>query len=184
MALNTSPRPWTVTGNREIGDGAGNIVQYSIGNLGQICLAVNSYDKLTLVVAMFDQWLRAEKSARCSEDELRAAIDDATGRVGLESLAAMVEASPHDSAEIDRTISETLSVPQARYTDSADAAMSLLPKGAKYSMSNKDQIDIGTNEPIVVIAVDVKMPSGKTASAVNSSFARALAAAALRAHIE
>ena len=182
MSLNTAPRPWNVSGNREIADGAGNTVQYTVGNLGQICLAVNAYDKLIDVVRMIDAWLLQDSAERCSEKELGVAINEGLGRVGLENLAGEVEALGSDSAAVDRMISEALSVPLARYTDSADAAMSLLPKGARYGMSNQERVS-GAGEPIVVIVVEVKTSNGKIAFAANPSFARALAAAAIRAHV-
>jgi hypothetical protein len=181
MVLVPQPLPWTVTAGREIAGGDGNVVQYTIANLGLICLAVNAHDALIAALGQAENWFRAVPASRCLESEILAAISAATGRIGCGALAARIEDAQAGSPDLDRKIASELQIPETAYTASIDAAMSLIPPGMTFSFSMKKQLDPASGSPADYSAVEFKTADGKTAAAASLTLPLAIAAAALKA---
>lgn len=178
--LIAQPRPWTSTHNREIGDANGNVVQYTQATLGTICLCVNSYDRLVSALAQIDDWLGEDRSSRTSDDEMRAAVREAIGIIGCEQLAVMIETLEAPSADLDRRVATELRIPEAPYTSSVDAAMSLVPEGWKFSVGSSSVVNQATGETKMSMSITV-FDDKRSVQASNANIACALTAAALRA---
>jgi hypothetical protein len=171
--------PWTVTAGRELGDGNGNVVQYTTANLGLICLAINSHDRLTGILGRVETWLRTDPAERAAEADILDLISKATGRLGYGVLASKIEDAQEASPELDRALSVELQIPEAAYTSSIDAALSLIPEGWSFGFTNKEQVNPSAGQPAHYAAVELKS-SGKTSAATSLSLPLAICAAALK----
>jgi len=180
MALVPQPLPWTVSPGREIGDGAGNIVQYTIANLGAICLAVNAHDRLISVLGEIESWLRLAPAHPLTKEQMIELVASATGRIGFGALAAKIEDAQGPSPEMDRALSVEMQIPEAAYTLSIDAALTLVPPGYAFGFSTKEQINAATGQPVIYTAVELKS-GDKVAMAASLSLPLAICAAALKA---
>ena len=177
MAVNFQAAPWTALGSREISDGNGNIVQYTSENIGLICLAVNSHDKLFTALAKIMDLLHGDGSG---DEEIRKIVGEATGRVGFAALAAKVEAATGPSAELDREISVEMQIPEGPYTGSLDAAFRLLPDGWAPTASTAQKLDAVTNEVVTMAIVELR--NGKqSVSGTSRVLPLSICAAALKA---
>jgi hypothetical protein len=180
MPLTSQPTPWTVIGRREIGDGAGNVVQYTVSNLGAICLAVNAHDRLLGALHRVEAWLRAPAASRITEAELIDLVSSAIGRMGIGSLAAKIEDAQDASPELDRAVSVELDIPEAAYTSSIDMALTLVPAGFAFGFSQEERLNQATGQPAPYIVVELKS-GDKVVSAAALTLPLAIAAAALKA---
>lgn len=179
MALDVQPRPWTPLPGREIADGAGNVVQYTQGTIGQICLAVNSHDRLIDIVSQVETFFRTPPKQRPSEKEILTLLSGATGRIGYGALASKIEDAEAASPDLDRAISVELDVPEAPYTSSSEAARSLIAKGSRISDWEMDRLNPATGQPVTYIVVEIR--SGEqTCTATSITLPLAICAAALR----
>lgn len=125
--------PWTPLTNREIADAHNNIVQYTLENVGLICLAVNSHQKLMDMLVEVEDWLIGETNSS-SGVHLLEKIRQATGRIGPEKVADLIKDAPGPSAALDRAISMELQCPEMPFTSNTDIAMSLTPPGWRMSI--------------------------------------------------
>ena len=181
LSLVPQPLPWTVTAGREVGDSSGNVVQYTIANLGLICLAVNSHDRLINTLSQVETWLRSKATSQLAgAPAILELVSAATGRLGYGVLAAKIEDAEVASPEFDRALAVELQIPEALYTSSIDAALSLVPKSWGFSVTNKEQLNPLTNSPAVYTVVELRA-DGKLATATSLSLPIAICAAALKA---
>ena len=165
------PIPWHAAGNREIGDAAGNVVQYTQDTLGTVCLAVNAHDKMRSALTALRPMVSGDAAAI-------ALIDGALGKVGLAVLSAALEAAQAPSGDLDAIIANELQRPQMPFTGSLDAAMTIIPKGWRVGWS---AITALTGEDSVMI-VELTSPDGtRTVRASNASIPLAVCAVSLMA---
>jgi hypothetical protein len=174
------PLPWTALGNREIADASGNVVQYTLENLGQICLAVNSHDAMVAALEKVEAWLAGSPDG---DPGMRLAVSAALGKIGIAALVTKIEALAAPSAEADRAIARELKIPEAQYTTSMDAALHLVPPGWAYTVSSSQvwrEVD-HTGSPIATALANIEMTKGgaKTIRTSHASMVIALAAAAV-----
>jgi len=179
MALVPQALPWTVLPGREIGDGNGNIVQYTQANLGLICLAVNAHDRLIGTLNQVETWLRSDPVSRCSEAQLLDLVSLATGRLGYGALASKIEDALSSSPDLDRAISVELQTPEAAYTASIDAALQLVPQGWAFGFTTQEQYDPVHEHNAFFMVVELKS-AAKTVTATSRALPLAIAAAALK----
>ena len=157
------PLPWHCAGNREIGDGSGNVVQYTTEALGLICLAVNSHEKLFTALNKIAGCLHGDGSG---DEAIRQIVREATGRVGYAALSAALEAAQAPSSALDAAIASELQRPQMAFTSSLDAAMTLVPPGWRIGF--------------VSTVAELTSPDGsRTVKASNTSTSLAVCAASL-----
>jgi hypothetical protein len=179
MTLTPQPTPWTVLPGREIADGAGNIVQYTTENLGWMCLAANNHVKLMEMLGAVETWLRTPAASRSPEDHLLALISGASGRIGFAALASKIEDAAGPSPELDRAIANEMQIPEAAYTSSTDAALTLKPHQWSLSMDMREQINPATGQPASYTVVTLKYED-KAVTATSLTFQLAICAAALK----
>ena len=175
------PTPWSPAGNREIADAVGNVVQYTHANIGLICLAINQNERMSAVLAEIENWFHADPEDRKSETEILGLLASATGRVGYEVLALQIEELKQADPEFDRRMSGELQVPQGSYTSSIDMAMTLIPEGWTFTISQGSRIDPVTAETVSLPKAEMKAPDGRIVGGLGSTIPLAACAAALRA---
>jgi len=180
MPLTSQPTPWTVVGRREIGDGAGNVVQHTVSNLGAICLAVNAHDRLLGALHEVEAWLRLEPAHPLSKAQLLDLVSAAIGRMGIGALASRIEDAQDASSDLDRAVSVELDIPEAAYTSSIDMALTLVPAGFAFGFSQEERLNQATGQPAPYIVVELKS-GDKVASAAALTLPLAITAAALKA---
>jgi hypothetical protein len=177
------PIPWHAAGNRELGDSAGNVVQYTQDSLGAICLAVNAHDKMRDALMQVSKLLGSEDF---DISYLRRALDiinAALGKIGFAALSSALEAAQAPSGDLDRAIANELQRPQMAFTASLDAAMTLIPAGWRVGWSAMTTITAPDSPAIApAMIVELTSPDGtKTVKATNGSVALAICAASLMA---
>ena len=184
MTIQCQALPWEPMYNREIKDANNAVVQYTPGNIGVICSAVNAHDRLLKALDDVQLWLREPSSSRSPESKLLAAVESAIGRIGTELLASNVETSMSPSPELDRAISVELRIPEAQYTSSIDLAMSLIPAGGKWAVDMKQpnyvESPAHASQSVTVYVITVTTAL-KTASGTHPHMPMAICIAALRA---
>lgn len=174
------PIPWHAAGNRELGDSAGNVVQYTQETLGVICLAVNAHDKMRDALSAIDSLLHGDGSA---DEQIRTIVREALGKIGFATLSAILEAAQAPSADLDRAIATELQRPQMAFTGSMDAAMTLIPPGWKASWSTATTMS-GPNDPQPAPSFIAELTSQdglKVVKITSNSIALAVCAASLMA---
>lgn len=180
MSMQVQPLPWNALPNREIADANNNVVQYTHGTLGYICLCVNAYPRLVGALMAVEQELQ-KPIPLAGWGELIASVKLALGKIGGEQVAAMIEALDAPSGDVDRAIAQQFGLPEAPYTSSTDAAMSLAPVGWSMAMSASGGIHPITGEQVMTLVIELKGPNGEIATGRNVHIARAWAAAGTRA---
>lgn len=186
MWTSPQPLPWTPTYNREIADGGNSVVQYTHANIGQICLAVNAYPRLLQALTLIESWVRVPAEERYgTETNVLDLIATATGRMASDALASQIESLDGPNGAVERAIAQALRVPEANYTGSMDAALSLIPQGWRYSIGSREmaRVDGGgvAAGTAIVNLVEVTTPSGGMICGANPSLPIAISAAAVRA---
>jgi len=149
------PTPWSPTSSREIADGAGNIVQYTIANVGTICLVVNAHQRLSAALGSAIAWLETPADQRGSESDLLNLLKEATGKIGVDKLASAIELGSIKGAEANRAIASELDMPEANFIGELQSAIQLIPNGASYSVSAAD------GQTLVTVSIGDKSVSGK-----------------------
>lgn len=185
MPLVPQPLPWSSTYGREIADGSNNIVQYTVANLGLMCLAVNAHDQMVQALDAVDEYFIKNRPATENGEAVWALAKAARGRIGPAVLAASIEGAAGPDPGLDQKIAVELQVPQALYTSSTDAAMSLVPKDWQFRVSTKDhsiqENSLSPPVPVQVCLVELLGPGGRMVTGTHSQIAIALCAAAMKA---
>lgn len=166
------PIPWHAAGNRELGDSAGNVVQYTPDTLGVICLAVNAHDKMRDALLQVRPFVTGEALA---------VIDAALGKIGFAALSSALETAQAPSGNLDLAIANELQRPQTAFTGSLDAAMTIIPQGWRVSWSIATTL-AGIEDPAPIFLVELISPDGaRSVKASNASVPLAICAASLMA---
>ena len=179
MLCTKHPAPWHAAGNREMGDGAGNVVQYDQETLGVICLAVNAHDRMREVLVQISK-IAAGLHHADNDDaaQIQALVSVALGRVGLGVLVAALEAANGPDAQLDGMIADELQRAPMLFTSDMNAAMQLLPAGWSVHWTVTTALDCGQPK----FTVDLTNPEiARTVKATAPSIALAICAASLMA---
>jgi hypothetical protein len=182
MALSIKhPVPWHAAGNRELGDAAGNVVQYTQETLGVICLAVNAHDKMREALLTVRECLRAPDSI--DVNTARSVIDTALGRMGFAMLSSILESAQASSSDLDTAIANELQRPQMAFTGSLDAAMTIIPMGWRVGWSAMPTVAAPEfSEAAQIMVVELTSPDGtRIVKASSISVPLAVCAASLMA---
>lgn len=164
------PLPWHPLPNREIVDGAGNIVQYTQENIGVICLAINLHKTLMEAV------LEVEKMT--DNPAIIQLLRESTGRVGPQIVADMLSGAEFPSGDLDSAIAADLQIPIMDYTSSTDMAMALIPEDWSLSL-HPGAVDPETNRRMGMV---VELHNGdRKIVASHEVLSMAICTAAMRA---